>query len=155
LIFFSAVCSHTLVKNNSLIRSLRAFFKHPKVNHFLILLKFFIFNLLLPGADMTTDILTARNYFLRDHTYWGFYTTFFIFLPFIGKGLIFLVKLFFCFFSIERVISIRRFFSKGWFSHQMYYRKKPEKLTALIHESLPDLIWHFPLFMIFRYTKFI
>jgi len=136
---------------------------------------------------MITDILTARNYFLRDHTYWGFFTTFFVFLPFIGKGLIFLGKLSFCFFS--RFRWCHNFFYSDSDSEDFDSEdsdsedsdsedsdsedsdsedsdsedsdsedsdsEDTEKHTALIHEYLPDLIWHFPLFTIIRYTKFL
>jgi hypothetical protein len=139
MIFLFAVSCHlkvaksspyffTEISHHSWRTSLKAFFEHPKMNHCFILFKFFLFNLFLPGADMITDILTARAYLLQNHLYWSFYTSLFIFLPFIGKILIFLGKLCLCFFSTN----------PGY------------KLLALRHEFLNDLIWHFPLFMIVR-----
>jgi len=112
------------------------------VSHGIILFKFFIFNLLLIGADIYTDIQTARYYFLQNHPYWGFYTTLFIFLPFLGKFAIFMFQLFLCFFSKDK---------DNWYKWK--YEKRTQKLKDLLQKSPSELMWNFPPFMIIRCTN--
>ncbi len=115
-----------------MLKSLKTFYKHPKVKHVLTLLKFFSFNVLLPGLDIYTDIQTATDYFRRNHLYWCFCTTLFIFLPLLGKILIFTCQFFF--YSLKS--------------------SKEKKLKDLINKS-SNLIWEFPPFMVLRYKFYL
>ncbi len=116
-------------------KKINHFFQHPITQHVALLLKFFLFNVLLPGMDISTDVRTAESYFLRGHFYWGFCTLLFVFLPFLGKFLILILNIVKCF--VRKLDTLEK------------YPNKITKFKVLCRRS-PELIWHFPPLIILR-----
>jgi hypothetical protein len=95
---------------------------------------FAIFNVILPSSDFVSDILTSQTFFAGNHYYWGFCTLFFVFLPLLGKLVMFASAIAMCFF---RKVDTR------------YYPNKMTKFKVLCKGS-PELIWHIPPLIIVR-----
>jgi hypothetical protein len=106
-------------------------FQHPIFQDLGLWLMFAIFNVILPSSDFVTDILTSQTFFARNHYYWGFCTLFFVFLPLLGKLVMFASTIALCFF---RKVDTR------------YYSNKMTKFK----EVLCKLIWHIPPLIIVR-----
>ena len=62
-----------------------------------MLLLFFVCHVILLTADITTDILAAREFFERGDLYWGISTLVPIFAPFLARILITIKSLTRCF----------------------------------------------------------
>ena len=107
--------------------------KHPSTRHVGLLMMFSVFNVVVPLSDFITDILTAQSFFQQGHFYWGICTMLFVFLPFLGRLLVFLLKI--VIFRIKR--------------NGDDYPNKMTEFKALCHGS-PELIWHFPPLIIIR-----
>ena len=69
-----------------------SFMKHPKTKHSLSLIRFFVFRVILPSMDISTDVQTAQSFFNQSHFYWGFSTLALVFLPFVARLLILLFQ---------------------------------------------------------------
>ena len=110
--------------------------------HVGLLVKFALFNIILPSSDFITDILTAQSFFQRGHFYWGFCTMLFVFLPFLGRLAMFL-------WSIVKLplISLNYLLFKK--AEDEFYPNKMTELQVICRGSL-ELIWHFPPLIIFR-----
>jgi len=124
-------------------------FQHPVFQDLGLWLMFAIFNVILPSSDFVSDILTShrhivtsshrhiltsQTFFARKHYYWGFCTLFFVFLPLLGKLLMFISTIVMCFL---RKVDTR------------YYSNKMTKFKVLCKGS-PELIWHIPPLIIVR-----
>ena len=113
-------------------------FERPKWNHFSIVSTFFIFKFLLPTVDMTTDLMTAKEFFDNGHTNWGICTTLPIFAPFIVRVILAGVRVGQCYkITMEYPMS--------------FTVKKNESSYKIQMQELPNLIWDFPAFQPFRY----
>ena len=66
-------------------KALKDIYRHAKVHHVLVLVNFFSFRILLPSLDVSTDLQTAFNFIQTDNNSWGFFTLFFVFMPFIAR----------------------------------------------------------------------
>ena len=112
------------------------FHRHPKFEHFLLLLKFFMRCVVLLSLDIITDISTAADFLSRGHYYWGVCTVVPIFAPFAVRILMSFVNLCQCFKLNKDTDSslLRR------------YRPKLNRarLSFRVRE-LKQLIWHFPM----------
>ncbi len=112
------------------------FLRHPKFQHFLLLLKFFMLSVMLLAMDIITDINTAVDFLSREHFFWGLYTVVPIFAPFVVRILINIVNLCRCF-KITRVDNT----SVLW-----RYRPKLNKARLSFSvQEMKQLIWHFPM----------
>jgi hypothetical protein len=109
---------------------------HPKFQHFLLLLKFFMRCVILVSMDMITDIITVIDFLSRGHYYWGICTVVPIFAPFAVRILMNVVNLYKCF-KLDKVDNS----SVTW-----KYRPTVNKarLSFCVRE-LKQLIWHFPM----------
>ena len=116
-------------------------FQHPITQHIILLMKFLIFNILLPGMDIYTDARTGESFFMRGHFYWGFCTLLFVFLPFLARLVMF-------FFNI-----IQCFVKKIDVNTENFPNKKT-RLKVLLKGS-SKLLWHLPPISIIRsvFTK--
>ncbi len=110
--------------------------RHPKAKHFLILLKFFIFNVLLVSLDIGSDVGTAVNFYNRGHSYWGSLTLLFIFMPFFARILVFLLNVSKCF-SCNKT--------------SKFYMKADETKLKIQRQEFSKLMWHIPLLHPVRY----
>ena len=89
---------------------------HPKTKHFGLVAQFLVFSVVLVTADITTDILTAKDFFLSGDTNWALFTLLPVLAPFAARI----------------VLSINNYF-RTWKSFQF-------------SEELSQIFWHFPLF---------
>jgi hypothetical protein len=113
---------------------MKAALGHPKFQHFVLLLKFFVFSVALIFADVVTDIITASEFFALGHKYWGFFTIVPIFAPFVVKAVITISNLVQCLKLEQCFLELNRFRFAVW-----------------INNDLWQLLWHFPLLQPIKY----
>ena len=106
-------------------KQFKMFHRHPKFQHFLVLLKFFTRCVILLSLDIITDISTAIEFFSRGHYYWGICTVVPIFAPFVVRILMNVVNLCQC-------LNLRR------------CKINRARLSFCVRET-KQLIWHFPM----------
>ena len=110
--------------------------KHPKFQHFKLVFLFILFNVFFVAADVVTDILTAADLFSRGDFYWGLFTCFPIFAPFVAHIFLALNSLQKCFqIKLKQDNSILR---------RLVVEKSSAKLEIELRQ-LPELVWKFPL----------
>ena len=103
----------------------KMFHRHPKFEHFLLLLKFFMRCVVLLSMDIFTDISTATDFLSRGHFYWGICTVVPIFAPFAVRVLI-------------NVVNLCQCLNLG----TCHVNKA--RLSFCVRE-LKQVIWHFPM----------
>lgn len=120
--------TYYVLNNQFLIISAKK--KHHKCGHFFLLLKFFLFNVVLVTLDIITDFLTAINFFSRREFKWGLLTTVTIFSSLI-------LRTFLDIYGLLRCLRM-----KGKRGFQLTLNRA--KFDVLL-KQLPHLVWHFPL----------
>ncbi len=113
-------------------------FNHPKVQHCIIVLCFFISNFLLLTLDIVTDLLTAGDFFNNGDFYWGLFTVLLIFAPFFARVIHIAIRITLCI-KINKDSNLpvcQRFWNEG-------------RLKVLLKE-MPSFLWNFPLFQPIR-----
>ncbi len=106
-------------------KQFKMFHRHPKFQHFLLLLKFFMRCVVLLSMDIFTDISTAADFLSRGHYYWGICTVVPIFAPFAVRILMNIVNLCQC-------LNLRTF------------KLNTTRMIFCVRE-MKQLIWHFPM----------
>ncbi len=125
------------------LKELKMLLRHPKFQHFFLLLNFFMRCVVLLSIDIITDINTAVNFLSRGHYYWGICTVVPIFAPFAVKILINILNLCRCFkLTIVDNSSILRRFRPTL---------NQARLSFCFQES-KQLVWHFPLLQPIRWA---
>ena len=105
---------------------------HAITNHCLLIIKFIAFNIILPSWDIYTDVITAFTFFKQNHIYWGSCTLVFVFLPFVGRLLMFT-------FSLGQIIIKKKV---------PEHASKWHHIKKFIKKS--DILWHIPPLVILR-----
>ena len=108
------------------------YFNHPITNHCLLIIKFIAFNIILPSWDIYTDVITAFTFFKQNHIYWGSCTLVFVFLPFVGRLLMFT-------FSLVQIIIKKKV---------PEHASKWHHIKKFIKKS--DILWHITHLVILR-----
>jgi hypothetical protein len=115
-------------------KELKILLRHPKFQHLVLLMSFFMRCVLLLSMDIVTDISTAANFLSSDHYHWGMCTVVPIFAPFAVRIVMNLLNLCRCFkLTIINNSSVQR-----------KYRLNQARLSFCIQE-IKQLIWHFPM----------
>ena len=117
----------------SCCEAFQRFLGHPKVRHFLILVKFFTFSVALLTADIVTDIQSALDFYQRGHFYWGLFTLLPVFAPFFVRCTIAMMRLRRCF-KLGRHLCLELYAAR----------------FSVWKNDLWQLLWHFPLIQPFR-----
>jgi hypothetical protein len=112
------------------------FHRHPKFEHFLLLLKFFMRCVVLLSMDIITDISTAVDFLSRGHYYWGICTVVPIFAPFA-------VRIIMCFVSFCQCFKITKNLYTS-VTRRYRFQLNRNRLSFYVRE-MKQLIWHFPL----------
>ncbi len=113
-------------------------FNHPKVQHCIIVLSFFISKFLLSTLDIVTDILTAWDFFNNGDKNWGLFTVLLIFAPFLARVIHTIIRIALCI-KITKDSNLpicQRFWNEG-------------RLNVLLKE-MPSFLWNFPFFQPIR-----
>jgi hypothetical protein len=113
---------------------MKAALGHPKCQHFVLLLKYFVLSVALVFADVVTDIITASEFFALGHKYWGFFTIVPIFAPFVVKAVITISNLVRCFKLEKYCLELNK-----------------TRFAVWINNDVWQLLWHFPLLQPIRY----
>jgi hypothetical protein len=116
-------------------------FHHPKVQHCIIVLGFFISKFLLSTLDIVTDLLTAGDFFNNGNFYWGLLTVLLIFAPFVARVIHTFIRIALCFKIIKD--------SNLPFCHRLSLRMNEARLKVLLKE-MPSFLRNFPLFQPIR-----
>jgi len=116
-------------------------FNHPKVQHCIIVLCFFISKFLLSTLDIVTDLLTAGDFFNNGDFYWGVLTILLIFAPFVARVIHTFIRIALCF-KINKDSNLP-------FCQRLSLQKNEGRLKVLLKE-MPSFLWNFPLFQPFR-----
>ena len=111
------------------LQAIKDAFGGPKVQHALLLLKFFAFSVAFLAADIVTDISTAVDFFKRGDFYWGLFTLLPIFAPLLGQLLV----------TLANILTFKR--TKAGHKLKLAYNWKNE---------LKQLIWQIPMFQAIR-----
>ena len=124
-------CAHFLFFSGS--KMWWKFCQNPIMKHFLVLLQFFLFGVILLFADIVTDIITAVDFYLNGQTYWCLFTTLPIFAPLLARIILSFVSFCRCFKFDKNKL-----------------QKNPARFN-LWCQDLGKIIWHFPLLQPLRY----
>jgi hypothetical protein len=87
-------------------------------------MKFLSVSVILPTADIVTDIMTAYNFFTTGHVNWGIFTTIPIFAPF----------------AVQLLLQLFDFVKN-------FFVKKNSARILVQAQTFPKILWHFPLLL--------
>ena len=111
------------------LQGIKDAFGQPKVQHALLLFKFFTFSVAFLAADIVTDISTAADFLRRGDFYWGLFTLVPLFAPLLGQFFITLASIL----TFKKTTGVRKL-----------------TLTNNWQRELKQLIWQIPMFQPIR-----